>query len=129
MSLKSLHAIDSILSLDDTILRDIKEDDNNDNENEIFTVSPNIHEKTLNSFAHGWNTCDSLLEGHEHVNNGADVLMNNRNSVNTTNDNSEDNTLLNAPFTQWDYSDTKDDIPNNSLQVIDSYIIMIVIYL
>lgn len=43
-----------ISSMNDTILKDIFDHD----ENEIYTSSPNIHERTLNSLAHEWSICD-----------------------------------------------------------------------
>ncbi|XP_076646413.1 mutagen-sensitive 301 isoform X2 [Halictus rubicundus] len=51
----SLQAINSILSMDDTILNNIGIEKG---ANEISSISPGVHEKTLNNFEHEWSVCD-----------------------------------------------------------------------
>ncbi|CAK9804907.1 Helicase POLQ-like [Anthophora plagiata] len=117
---KSLETINSILSMDDTILKIIE--DNGDNENEMCILSPNIHEKTLNNFAHEWSTCD-IFEMHENcekVQSTDDrkefpTEQINENNLTISDDIPNEaniywqgNTLLNETFTQFHSSDMVD---------------------
>ncbi|XP_050575371.1 helicase POLQ-like isoform X2 [Bombus affinis] len=108
--------------MDDTMLIDIEDDD----ESKMCALSPNIHEKTLNSLAHEWSSCD-IFERNENdikiqyvVNEEeeekekdleTEIVKQNTStfSQNETDTHWQDNTFLNA-FTQLDSYDVKDNV-------------------
>lgn len=115
----SLPAIDSILSMDDTILNSIENDNKNDR---VFSVDLNIHEKTLNSFTHEWSVHD-IFEIHKNsekspptVNSEGDqqikIAENDALSIpynvqNEKNNSWQDETFMNEVFAQLDSSNEK----------------------
>ncbi|XP_033349489.1 helicase POLQ-like [Bombus vosnesenskii] len=118
--------------MDDTMLIDIEDHD----ESKICATSPNIHEKTLNSFAHEWNSCD-IFERNENdikiqyvVNEEeekekdlqTEIVKQNTStfSQNETDTHWQDNTFLNA-FTQLDSYDVKDNVLECFKQVTQNF--------
>ncbi|XP_043520738.1 helicase POLQ-like [Frieseomelitta varia] len=110
---------ESISSMSDTILKDIRDHD----ENEIYTSSPNIHERTLNSLTYDWSMCDIFeineSEGETQcVNNKENetdlqtkvtkqnIVTHSQNVLNETNSHWQDN----KAFTQLDPCKLKDNI-------------------
>ncbi|XP_071878783.1 mutagen-sensitive 301 [Bombus fervidus] len=121
--------------MDDTMLIDIEDHD----ESKMCATSPNIHEKTLNSLAHEWSSCD-IFERNENdikiqyvVNEEEEeeekekdlpieiVKQNTSNfSQNETDTHWQDNTFLNA-FTQLDSYDVKDNVLECFKQVTQNF--------
>lgn len=116
------------------MLIDIEDHD----ESKMCATSPNIHEKTLNSFAHEWSSCD-IFESNENdikiqyvVNEEeeeekekdlqTEIVKQNTStfSQNETDTHWQDNTFLNA-FTQLDSYDVKDNVLECFKQVINSF--------
>ncbi|CAL7945074.1 unnamed protein product [Xylocopa violacea] len=91
-------AINLVLSMNDSVLQDFEDD----KETESNTFNVNVHEKTLNSFADEWSTCD-IFETNEDY--GDENVADNKEEdspVNITkeaNTQWQDNTLLNEVFT------------------------------
>ena len=120
---------ESISSINDTILKDIRDHD----ENEIYTSSPNIHERTLNSLAHEWSMCDIFeineSEGETQCANNEknetdlqtkvtkqNIVTHSQNMLNETNSHWQDN----KAFTQLDPCKSKDNILE-CFQVINNF--------
>ncbi|XP_033196461.1 mutagen-sensitive 301 isoform X1 [Bombus vancouverensis nearcticus] len=118
--------------MDDTMLIDIEDHD----ESKMCATSPNIHEKTLNSFAHEWSSCD-IFERNENdikiqyvVNEEeekekdlqTEIVKQNTStfSQNETDTHWQDNTFLNA-FTQLDSYDVKDNVLECFKQVTQNF--------
>lgn len=110
ISFASLPAIDSILSINDTVLRDIENDNDN---NEMPSGSPKIHERTLNDLALESSICD-MLELHENF----EIESATNTSNNKDSNQWQDETFMNHAFTQLDSSDGKGDAFKCPSQVI-----------
>ncbi|XP_068988082.1 helicase POLQ-like [Bombus flavifrons] len=119
--------------MDDTMLIDIEDHD----ESKMCATTSNIHEKTLNSFAHEWSSCD-IFERNENdikiqyvVNEEeeekekdlqTEIVKQNTStfSQNETDTHWQDNTFLNA-FTQFDSYEVKDNVLECFKQVTQNF--------
>ncbi|XP_034193308.2 mutagen-sensitive 301 [Osmia lignaria lignaria] len=116
---KSLQVIDSILSMDDTILRSIEDDE--------ALVSPEMHKKTLDNFTHKWrDTCESneKLEVSDKSKNNVQIEAREENTLSIlhgispeANNHWLDNTFLNEVFTQLESSNKENDAMEHCIQV------------
>ncbi|XP_060824355.1 helicase POLQ-like isoform X2 [Bombus pascuorum] len=122
--------------MDDTMLIDIEDH----NESKMCATSPNIHEKTLNSLAHEWSSCDIFErnendikiqyvvneeeEEEEEEEKDLQIEIDKQNtstfSQNETDTHWQDNTFLNA-FTQLDSYDVKDNVLECFKQVTQNF--------
>ncbi|XP_003705469.3 mutagen-sensitive 301 isoform X1 [Megachile rotundata] len=116
---KPLEVIDSILSMDDTILKSIEDDDNIP-----FTTSPKVHDKTLHNFAHEWQNTIKAQETTKEFkgggNNKLDLPIETEkvNNISTEGNSWQDNTFLNEVFTQLESSIKKDDDHEHFIEVL-----------
>ncbi|XP_076767042.1 mutagen-sensitive 301 [Xylocopa sonorina] len=93
--------------MNDSVLKDFEDD----KETESYILNVDVHERTLHSFAHEWNSCDSFETnedyGDENVaDSKSENLLTNINEANTQ---WQDNTLLNDVFTQLEHPNPNDD--------------------
>ncbi|XP_076626865.1 mutagen-sensitive 301 isoform X2 [Colletes latitarsis] len=116
----SLQAIDSILSMDDTILNDIENDNEN---NRISSINLSMTDESLNNLAHEWTKYDTF-EFHENskkslpiINNKGDerteiikedALYTTCNISSKKNNLWQDETFINKAFTQFVSSNERD---------------------
>ncbi|XP_076295876.1 helicase POLQ-like [Lasioglossum baleicum] len=119
----SLQAINSILSMDDTILNNIEI---GKEANEISSISPGVHEKTLNSFEHEWSVCDivdtnNVFESLLHCDiNDSKARIHEKSFLNTSYKISketnqwQDETFFSVPFTQLIPSEKNDTLDHIS---------------
>ncbi|XP_031836797.1 mutagen-sensitive 301 [Nomia melanderi] len=117
------------IKMGDTILKNIETENEN---SEIPSISPNVHEQTLNNFAHEWSSCD-IFESYEKFerptsvdNNDLGVrsdknnVLNSSCKINEENNMWQDESFLNAAFTQSIPFNEKNDVVDCLTQVSTS---------